>query len=111
MSPDLSEPQVAHREMKGLDHLAFKELSHPNIVGLTQYGLRMKSCHIDSHFSQQRYYIFSGKKNNKAQGNNRSTMYMKVQTAEKSDLEKNNSLWQKACLIFVNINKSQFAKV
>ena len=36
---------------------------------------------------------------------------MKPQTAEKSDLEKNNSLWQKACLIFVNINKSQFAKM
>ena len=62
MSLDLSEPQVAHREMKSLDHLAFKELSHPSIVGLTHYGLRMKNCHIDSHFSQQRYYIFSGKK-------------------------------------------------
>ena len=33
-------------------------------------------------------------------------MYMKVQTTEKSDLEKNNSLWQKACLIFVNIKAS-----
>ena len=40
-----------------------------------------------------------------AQGNNRSTIYMKAQTAEKSDLEKNNSLWQKACLIFVNKQK------
>lgn len=109
MSLNLSEPQVAHREVKGLDHLAFKELSHSNIVGLTQYGLRMRNCHIDSHFSQQQCYTFSGKK--KAQGNNRSTIYMKPQTAEKSDLEKNNSLWQKACLIFVNINKSQFAKM
>ena len=68
MSLDLFEPQVAHREVKGLDHLAFKELSHSNIVGLTQYGLRMRNCHIDSHFSQQQCYTFSGKKINALSG-------------------------------------------
>lgn len=39
---------------------------------------------------------------------------MKVQTAKKSNLEKNNFIWQKTCPIFANINKfqqSQFAKI